>query len=332
MIVSETPIDARSPSSGVGQTQIRIKGKNVFVPSAHVDGRTVITSGSWIKIAHIHDEELLEGETVPDPASFTKHLKDTGLKADIFTFAQKLDDASPKHAYHKEWDNIAVIPITTFADWWDKRAESSVRRAVRKAAKAGVVTRVVTFDDAFVEGICKINNETAFRQGRAFWHYQKPFEAVKLENLTYEDRNLFLGAYDDQNELIGYVRMTIVDRVANILQILSMVKHFDKRLTNALIAKAVEVCAEKGFTHLTYCNYVYHDPASSLTEFKRRNGFEMVLLPRYFIPLTAKGKLALSLGFHRRLVERIPTPIVTRLLKIRNDWNARKMKSAEGSD
>ena len=65
-----------------------------------------------------------------------------------------------------------------------------------------------------------------------------------------------------------------------------------------------------------YCNYVYNDPKSSLTEFKRRNGFEQVLVPRYYIPLTLKGKIALSLGFHTRLVQRIPAPVVTQLLKL----------------
>ena len=87
-------------------------------------------------------------------------MRETELNADIFTFRQKLPDTSPKYAYHLEWDNFAVIPITTFSDWWDKRVESSVRRAVRKAAKAGVVVKLAEFDDAFVKGIVSINNET----------------------------------------------------------------------------------------------------------------------------------------------------------------------------
>ena len=36
-----------------------------------------------------------------------------------------------------------------------------------------------------------------------------------------------------------------------------------------------------------------------LTEFKRRNGFEQILLPRTYIPLTAKGRVALRLKLHR---------------------------------
>jgi hypothetical protein len=80
-----------------------------------------------------------------------------------------------------------------------------------------------------------------------------------------------------------------------------------------------------------YCNYVYNDPESSLTEFKRRNGFEKVVLPRYYIPLTLKGKIALGLGFHRRLVERIPKPVVTRLLKIRSYLYERRLNTAKES-
>jgi hypothetical protein len=80
-----------------------------------------------------------------------------------------------------------------------------------------------------------------------------------------------------------------------------------------------------------YCNYVYNDPSSSLTEFKRRNGFEKVLVPRYYIPLTLKGKVALGLGLHRRLVERIPKPVVSRLLKIRSYWYERKLSTAKES-
>ena len=44
-----------------------MKGKAVSVPSVQIDGRTVITTGKWLKIAAVQDEELVEGETVADP-------------------------------------------------------------------------------------------------------------------------------------------------------------------------------------------------------------------------------------------------------------------------
>lgn len=224
-----------------------------------------------------------------------------------------------------EWDNLAVIPITTYSEWWEHRVEASVRRAVRKAAKAGVVVKVAKFDDAFVRGIATINNETPIRQGRPFWHYQKSLDEVRSENSTYAERNTFLGAYY-QDELIGFVRLTYADSVANIVQILSMIKHYDKRPANALIAKAVEVSEQMGMAHLMYYSYVYNDPRSSLTEFKRRNGFERILVPRYYIPLTLKGRLALRAGLHHGLARRIPKAMLARMLNVRSQWYARRLK------
>jgi hypothetical protein len=310
--------------------EIRVKGKPVFVPSVQIGGRTVITAGKWLKVASVQDEDLLEGETVADPASFVLQLKKSGLHADIFTFAQKLPVTTPKYKYHLEWDNLAAIPITTFSDWWEKRVESSVRRAVRKAAKSGVVVKLVELDDDLVKGIVNINNESPVRQGKPFWHFQKSFDAVKRENSTYAQRNAFLAAYH-QDELIGFIRMTYVDRCASVIQLLTLMKHFDKRTANALVAKAVEICEKMGISHLLYCNYIYNDSESSLTEFKRRNGFEMVLLPRYYIPLTPRGKIALRLGLHRGLVHRIPKPLLMQLLKMRSLWYARRQKATDGA-
>ena len=106
-----------------------------------------------------------------------------------------------------------------------------------------------------------------------------------------------------------------------------MMKHYDKRPANALIAKAVEICEQEGISHLMYCNYVYNDPKSSLTEFKRRNGFEKVLLPRYYIPLTPKGKIALRLAFTAgsgAAHSQAPTHAAP---KMRSLWYARRLES-----
>jgi hypothetical protein len=312
----------------IEHTEIRVKGQPVSVPSARIEGTNVLRTGGWLKIATPQDEELIEGEPIRDPETFISQLKASGLMADIFTFAQKLPNTVPKYSYQMEWDNLAVIPITTFSDWWDKRVESSVRRAVRKAAKLGLVVKVAEFDDEFVKGIVGINNETPIRQGRAFWHYQKGFEAVKEENSTYPERNGFLGAYYEE-ELVGFIRLIYVNKEASIIQVLSKTKHFEKRPTNALIAKAVEMCEQKGFSYLTYCNYVYNDPDSSLTEFKRRNGFEQVLVPRYYVPLTQKGRVALRLGLHHGITRLIPRPLFKQLLKLRSRWYEHRAETAQ---
>jgi hypothetical protein len=311
-------------------TEIRVKGKAVSVPSTHIEGRNVLRSGSLLKIALPQDEELIEGEIVRDPEAFISQLKASGLNADIFTFAQKLPDTAPKYSYHMEWDNLAVIPITTFSEWWDKRVESSVRRAVRKATKLDIVIKVSELDDEFVKGIVGINNETPTRQGRAFWHFQKSFEEVKQENSTYPDRNAFLGAYY-KGQLIGFVRLIYAGKLASTVQLLSMIKHYDKRPANALIAKAVELCEQQGMSYLMYCNYIYNDPDSSLTEFKRRNGFEQVLVPRYYVPLTLKGKIALRLGLHHGLRALIPRRLFKKLLKLRSRWYEHRTEAAQES-
>ena len=321
-----------SASEGyIAPTEIRVKGKTVFLPSVQIDGRTVIASGKWIRIAAVFDEELIEGNTVADPESFVCDLKKSGLKADLFTFAQRLPEKTPRYGYHREYDNAAAIPITTFAHWWKESTEYSIRKGVNRAKKLGVVTRVAEFTDEFVEATCPIYNEIPVRQGKAFWHYGKDFHAIKRELGTYLERSTYIGAYH-LDELIGFMKIVWVGTTGTIMQILSAKKHFDKRPNNSLIAKAIEICESKGKSHFIYGSFVYYDPNSSLTEFKRRNGFEAVPLPRYYIPLTIKGKLALKLGLHRGIAANTPTPILRQFLKLRRMWSARRLKAAERTD
>jgi len=317
--VSRTPFQPEESDDRIGLIAVGVKGASVLVPSVQIDGRTLITTGRWLKTVCVQDEDLLEHETVADPQSFIERLRAAQLSADLFTFAQRLHETTARYSYHLEWDNFAVIPITTYKDWWEKLIEPSVRRAVRKAAKSGIVVKSVEFDDAFVRGIVDINNETPVRQGKPFWHFHKSFEVVRAEHSTYADRNAFLGAYYN-DELVGYIRITYVGRSAHIIQILSKVRHLDKRPTNALLAKAVELCEVMKMSRLVYCNYVYKDPNSSLTEFKKRNGFEKMLVPRYYIPLTTKGKVALSLRLHRGLMHAMPQSLVAKAVKLRNRW------------
>src|SRR5262245_60788990 len=112
--------------------EIQFRGKAVRARSTEIDGRTVVVGGRWIRIASIRDEDLVEGETVRGPEGFVSKLSRSGLRADVFTFAEKLPRTSPRFGHYLEWDNLAVIPITTFDEWWKKGVESSVRRAVRK--------------------------------------------------------------------------------------------------------------------------------------------------------------------------------------------------------
>src|SRR5690606_9831442 len=103
------------------------------------------------------------------------------------------------------------------------------------------------------------------------------------------------------------------------------------KVVNALLAHAVRLCAEKRLTHLVYGSYSYHGQVNSLSEFKRRHGFTEVKLPRYYIPLTAKGRLALRLRCHQGWVNLVPGPVLKLARQIRSDLNTRREKRTRSS-
>lgn len=311
------------------------KGRLVRVPATSIGERTVVVTGGLLKIASVFDEDWTETGAPEDPTAFIRELKQRKIKADIFTFSQHLPDVSAqKYSYPVEWDNLAVIRIDTY-DSWLAGIEYDARKAVKKSAKLGVTVRPVQFDDDFVRGIQDIYNESPVRQGKHFWHYGKDFETVKRENSTYLERSEFIGAYFE-NRLIGYIRMVYVGKVASTLQVIGMNRHFDKKPVNALIAKAVEVCAQKGKEFLVYDKYDFGSKAkSSFTEFKRRNGFQEVLFPRYFVPLNVKGALGIKLNLQHGLKHLVPArwkdalrPASARFAAPLKSYFQRRLKSA----
>jgi hypothetical protein len=128
-------------------------------------------------------------------------------------------------------------------------------------------------------------------------------------------REEVFGAYLRQ-ELVGFIMLAYAGRYAVLGQIISKIAHRDKAPTNALLAKAVERCAEKRIPYLAYAYWL----EDSLGDFKRSSGFQKFDLPRYFVPLTRKGKLALNLGLHRGWTAAIPEAIKNPLKKTRKFW------------
>lgn len=308
------------------QSEIRVKGKNILVPSAEIDGRTVIVTGKWIKIASIRDEEVVENGFVENPKTFVAALKKE-LEPDVLTFFQRPPDVAPKFNFHFERDNYAAIETSSFESWWEKLPQEA-RKNTRRATKRGVTIKVVAFDDELARGIHELCNETPVRQGRPFWHFGKNFEAVKREHATYLERSEFIGAFFE-GKLIGFIKLVYVGRIATIVHILAANSHYDKRPMNALIVKAVEVCAQKNVGHLIYGKYIYGNKNDcSLVEFKRRSGFEPLYFPRYHIPLTFKGAIFVHLKLYRGIVGILPPPILKFALKVRDWFYGRREKSA----
>jgi hypothetical protein len=281
--------------------EIRVSGKTFHVPSAEICNRTVVVTGKKIRIAQLKDEGVVEGVPVEDPDSFLTKLKESNLQADIFTFAQRPPDTTPRYDYHWEWDNLPQVS----------------RKNVRRAARRGVVVKVIPFDENLVKGVHRIYNMIRVRDGRLFWHYGQEVDRVRQDLATYLDRSDFIGAYLGE-ELIGFLKMVYVDDTATIFHIISMDEHYDKRPQNALIAQAAEVCEQKGISHLIYGKFIYGNKRrSSLVEFKRRNGFQQINFPRYYISLTPLGTLFVRLRLYRGFSGLVPEPILHIILSYR---------------
>ena len=290
----------------------------------NVCGKEITVQGSLIRIAHLEGEKH---EFLGDPEAMLEGLRKSATRIDVFTFLQRVPDTSPNYPYPMEWDNLAVLPVSTFDHWWTQQIRSYPRNRARQAEKKGLVLREITFDEALLQGICQIYNECPVRQGRRFPHYGMTLERVRGYAGTFLDRAIWIGAFLGES-MVGFLKL-VIDETRNyacIIHILSMAKHKDKAPTNALIARAVRACAERGISYLVYENFSYgRKQGDSLSHFKEVNGFKRMDLPRYYVPLTQLGKIALHFGLHHRLAERVPEPVAARFRKLRSAWYQHKL-------
>lgn len=281
-----------------------------------IDNTEITVTGRLIKTARIEEEWYKD---VEDPALLIEQMKNAKGKADIFTFWQRLPETKPKYNYYMEWDPIAAVPVESFEHWYKKQINTNARRCIKKAEKKGIEVRVVDFNDNLVMGITAIFNETPIRQGKPFWHYGKDFRTVKREMSDRLDRAEFIGAYYN-SDLIGFIKLLYAGKYATTTQIISKIEHRNKGPNNALVAKAVEICDRKRIPYLVYLGW----GRGTLAEFKRRNGFEKINLPRYYIPLTIKGKIALKCNLHHGAAGILPERSKDLLINLRKKWCSRK--------
>jgi len=129
--------------------------------------------------------------------------------------------------------------------------------------------------------------------------------AIKID-IPWKKRARFIQLVHDEN-------ITIKSRI------LSLQKHWDKAANNALVAKAIQVCASKGVKWMMYGRMGNH-PA--LDNFKQNNGCVKFELTRYYVLLTRKGKIATRLGVHREMKDALPQSIKYRLIPVYN-WISR---------
>jgi len=286
-------------------------------------GEDIKVEGTLIRIARLDGEQY---KFLNDPEAVLDGLRKSETRVDLFTFLQKLPETSPKFSYPMELDSFAVLPITTFDEWFRQTINKKVRNMIRKAGKSGVAVREAPFDDTLVRGIFEIYSECPIRQGKPFVHYGMEIETVRQHAGTFLDASVFIGAFLG-DKLIGFAKLTTDETrtQAGLMHIVSMIQHRDKAPTNALIAQAVRSCAERGIPYLVYSKFSRpKKQGDSLSEFKEHNGFQRVDLPRYYVPLTRSGWAAFRLGLHHSFVDRVPEPVLARLREIRNGWYSRR--------
>ena len=172
--------------------EVSIKGRKQEVPAFRLEDLVIVTSGRFVRVAEIFDEYWLSADSLPDPHNVLDRLRNVDKKPDLFTFAQRVPDSKPLFDFHMEWDNVAVIPVSSYDTWFREQISSASRRNIRASEKKGLVIRADQFDEKYIHGIMSIFDESPVRHGRKYWHYGKDFAAVQEENGTYRERSTFL--------------------------------------------------------------------------------------------------------------------------------------------
>lgn len=219
-------------------------------------------------------------------------------------------------------DNVAVAEFDNYEDWLRKLPKETKAR-LAKAQVVKLEVKVVNpnapaslFDDSkegvkLAKGIWEIYNETPVRQARRFRHYGMSLKGI--QHHVFATSNIFLGAYlwvEEgfylKHKLVGFAELQCGDCTGAFAQILSLTSYRDVMPNNALIAKAVEVCSDRGLNWLVYARMGNHP---SLDEFKKSNGFKKYMIKHYYVPLSVKGKVAVLLGLHRDLKDVLPSRV-----------------------
>lgn len=314
-------IETEQPQST--QTFVEVYKKGVWLkhPAIRLEDKVIYITGKLLRVAIIRSEDWLERE-LDNPELCIAELrkqKDKQYSADIFTFSQKLPDITPKYNYPKESQSVAAVRLTSFTEWWESLPQAT-RKNVRRSEKRGVEVKLRSFDDDLARDLVELTARIPVQQGTRNRQYGKSTEEIRKDFGSFLDRSDLICAYVG-SELVGFLKLVYRGNIASILNFVVKASHQDKRPANALIAKAME-CADA--RHILYVTYGFFDYGNkregSLREFKIRNGFSNVLLPKYYIPLTRWGAFCVKLGLHRGLIGIVPYRLIALVIRARTKW------------
>ena len=292
--------------------------------------REIRIEGRLLRIARPHGDRY---RFLDDPAVVLDGLRQCGTRVDLFSFAQRLPETKPKYPYPMEWDNFAVLPISTFDHWWTKQIDTRPGTGCGRRRRRGSTLREVPFDDALVKGIWEIYNECPVRQGRRFPHYGKDIETVYREEATHLDCSIFIGAFLG-DKLIGFAKL-VHDETrtqAGLMNIVSMIQHRDKAPTERPDSASGPILRRT------------RDPLSRVLEVRLRekadetasatlrnvNGFQRIDLPRYYVPLTRWVGLPSVWGCTTAWLTRLPDSLAAKLRDLRAAWYNRRYTIHDG--
>jgi hypothetical protein len=251
---------------------------------------------------------------IEEPVAWVEEVRKDRAFADVFTLVRDIFDEGHALAFHHEPVSLAVLTVESYSKWWDAIGFKA-RNKARKAQKSGVELRMVELNEEFAAGVQSIYNETPVKQGRKFYHYGKTVQEIREELRSFLDRSILVGAYHG-TELIGFMKLFQGKDVLRTIHIIASIKHRGKCAMDALIANAVEICEREKVRHLQYGSWT----DGGVGAFREKYLFRRIDVPRYFVPLTLRGKMALGLKLHRPFRDRVPKGLLGPLLNLRAKW------------
>jgi hypothetical protein len=288
-----------------------------------IDNLPFSINGKMVRVAQIEEDWLYE---VSRPQELISELSQRDkYNVDLFTFRQIIPNFFPTYKYYFEFENDAVITVHSYDHWFNNQIHPNARNKLKKAHKKGVRIKICQFSDDFLHEILDIYNESPIRQGKRFAHYGISFAALKKAHSTFLDKATYIGVYFNQ-EMIGFAKLVQTDNFIRTMGILTKGRHSDKAPMTLLISEAVRICESRSIKYFLYGRYDYGKIGShSVRDFKKYNGFEGLLFPRYFVPLTVKGTIFKKFNLHNGISGITPEPIIRFYLKKRKEYYDRRI-------
>src|SRR5947209_4444097 len=104
------------------------EGKPVAVRCLAVDGKTYAIRSGPVTVLALEYEWY---DDVADPRPVIRLGERGAPPADLFTFSQRVPDVEPRFPFHLEWEDLGVLPITSYDDWWKCKIKSRTRNHIR---------------------------------------------------------------------------------------------------------------------------------------------------------------------------------------------------------